>query len=236
MPWGRGGWERAVLFLTTDDRPNPQQDEAMQQTPRMTRRFRLLVSFAAALGWFPWLPASAGERLNCWMNTSPQTCMITPWGKGGFEISFSGSAIFRFVPAGPPTTERRPMRDEQGRLWLMSGHHSFTLEEQGGFKNRISVSSVSTTGSKPNPAKGSVAQASNSPLKLNGHGKPTVPLYARPDFAAPLAGMGLSGEVLHKLSCRDSGSISWCRVGYPNQASRELWVPITSLTFLSDGE
>ena len=64
-----------------------------------------------------------------------------PWGKGGFEISFSGSAIFRFVPAGPPTTDRRPMRDEQGRLWLMSGHHSFTLEEQGGFKNRISVSS-----------------------------------------------------------------------------------------------
>jgi hypothetical protein len=33
------------------------------------------------------------------------------------------------------------MRDEQGRIWLMSGHHSFTLEEQGGFRNRISVAS-----------------------------------------------------------------------------------------------
>jgi len=62
----------------------------------------------------------------------------------------------------------------------MSGHHSFTLEEQGGFKNRISVSSVSTAGSKSNAAKGSVAQTSHSPVKLNGHGKPTVPLSLCP--------------------------------------------------------
>jgi len=62
-------------------------------------------------------------------------------------------------------------------------------------------------------------------VKLNGHGKPTVALYARPDFAAPLAGMGISGEVLDKLSCRDSGSSTWCRVGYRNQPGRELWAP-----------
>ena len=192
------------------------------------------VGVAAALLCLSWLPAIAGERLDCWMNSSHQTCIISPWGKGGFEISFSGSAIFRFVPAGPPTTDRRPMRDEQGRLWLMSGHHSFTLEEQGGFKNRISVSSVSTAGNKASV--GALKHAPHSPVKLNGYGKPTVPLYARPDFAAPLAGMGVSGEVLHKLTCRTSASISWCRVGYPNQAGRELWVPTSSLIFLSDGE
>jgi hypothetical protein len=107
----------------------------------MAGRRPLLLGLAAGLSLLPCLPANAGERLDCWMNNSHQSCVITPWGKGGFEISFSGSAIFRFVPAGPPTTDRRPMRDEQGRLWLMSGHHSFTLEEQGGFKNRISVSS-----------------------------------------------------------------------------------------------
>lgn len=84
-------------------------------------------------------PLRAAERVKCWMNSSQQTCVITPWGKDGFEISFSGSAIFRFVPAGPPTTDRRRMRDEQGRIWLMSGHHSFTLEEEGGFHNHIRV-------------------------------------------------------------------------------------------------
>lgn len=65
-----------------------------------------------------------------------------PWGKGGLEISFSGSAIFRFVQESPPTTDRRRMRDEQGRIWLMIGHHSLTPEEQSGFHNRITVSSV----------------------------------------------------------------------------------------------
>jgi hypothetical protein len=75
------------------------------------------------------------------MNTSQQTCTVKPWGKEGFEITFSGSAIFRFTPAGAPTTDRRPMRDEQGRLWLMSGHHSFTLEEQGPDRNTIRVAS-----------------------------------------------------------------------------------------------
>jgi hypothetical protein len=89
------------------------------------------------------LPGRAAEPLTCWMNTSKQTCTIQPWGKEGFEITFSGSAIFRFTPAGPPTTDRRPMRDEQGRLWLMSGHHSFTLEEQGPNRNRIEVMSNS---------------------------------------------------------------------------------------------
>jgi hypothetical protein len=31
------------------------------------------------------------------------------------------------------------MRDAQGRMWLYSGNRSFTLTEQGGFKNVISV-------------------------------------------------------------------------------------------------
>jgi len=103
-----------------------------------------LVALAATAACLPLAalrPLSAAERLSCCMNESRQTCVVTPWGKGGLEISFSGSAIFRFLPDGPPTTDRRRMRDEQGRIWLMSGHHSFTLEEQGGFHNRISVAS-----------------------------------------------------------------------------------------------
>lgn len=201
--------------------------------PRLRSALGALAISTASLPWMALTQLHAAERLSCWMNDSRQSCVITPWGKGGLEISFSGSAIFRFVPAGPPTTDRRPMRDEQGRLWLMSGHHSFTLEEQGGFRNRISVSSGGDAahGSAP------VDQGSaHSPVKLNGHGKPTVPLYARPDFAAPLAGMGVSGEVLDKLACTRTGPISWCRVGYKNQAGRVLWVPTSSLTFLSDGE
>lgn len=165
------------------------------------------------------------------MNESQQNCVITPWGKGGFEISFSGSAIFRFVPTGPPTTDRRRMRDEQGRIWLMSGHHSFTLEEQGGFHNRISVASASEASAPAAHQNGAYSK-----VKLNGHGSPTVPLYAKPDFAASLAGMGVSGEVLDKLTCRSGGSVGWCRVGYKGQPGRELWAPTSSLTLLGDGE
>ena len=114
------------------------------RTP-IQRRQSALLSLAAAttcLSLLALRPLSAAERLSCWMNDSHQRCVVTPWGKGGLEISFSGSAIFRFLPEGPPTTNRRRMRDEQGRIWLMSGHHSFTLEEQGGFHNRIRVAAV----------------------------------------------------------------------------------------------
>lgn len=72
-------------------------------------------------------------------------------------------------------------------------------------------------------------------MELNGHGSPTVPLDAKPDFAAPLAGMGVSGEVLDKLTCRGGASVGWCRLGYKNQPERELWAPTSSLTVLGDG-
>ena len=73
----------------------------------MQRRPSALTAIAAATACLPLLalpPIRAAERLSCWMNASHQSCVITPWGKGGFEISFSGSAIFRFLPDGPPTT------------------------------------------------------------------------------------------------------------------------------------
>ncbi|MEB3244105.1 MAG: hypothetical protein VKO44_10775 [Cyanobacteriota bacterium] len=103
------------------------------------RGFSFRAAIAASLVILPALQGLSAEQLTCWMNSSRQTCTVKPWGKDGFEITFSGSAIFRFTPAGPPTTDRRPMRDEQGRTWLMSGHHSFTLEEQGPNRNRIMV-------------------------------------------------------------------------------------------------
>jgi hypothetical protein len=79
----------------------------------------------------------------CWLNQVKQSCTVTPVGSGGsFRISFSAGdkPFFVFTPAGPPTTDNRPMRDDQGRLWLYSGNRSFTLTEQGGFKNVIAVS------------------------------------------------------------------------------------------------
>jgi hypothetical protein len=175
-------------------------------------------------------PATAAQTVDCWLNERKQTCEIEPWGKGGFEIRFSGSAIYRFVPAGPPTTDNRPMRDAQGRIWLMSGHHSFTLIEQGGDGNRIAVSSVRSAAA---PA---VDHSSHSKVKLSGHGQPTVTLYAKPNYGAAIAGMGVSGETLDKLECTSNSQGTWCRVGYPGQSGRVLWVNRDSLIFLGDGE
>jgi hypothetical protein len=48
--------------------------------------------------------------------------------------------------------------------------------------------------------------------------------------------MGVSGETLDKLACTTNSQGSWCRVGYPGQSDRVLWVPRESLIFLGDGE
>lgn len=175
-------------------------------------------------------PAAAQQSVDCWMNSNKQTCTVSAWGSEGLEIRFSGSAIFRFVPAGPPTTDNRRMRDEQGRLWLMSGHHSFELVEQGGDNNKISVSSE-----RAQPA-AAADPAAHSKVKLTGHGKPTVPLYAQPSFGAAVSGMGVSGETLNKLACTSNSQGTWCRVGYPGQSGRVLWVHRDSLIFIGDGE
>ena len=178
----------------------------------------------------PQSPASAGQTVDCWVNNKKQTCTITPKGKDGMEIVFSGGAIFSFVPAGPATTDQRRMRDEQGRIWLMSGNRSFELVEQGGFGNKISVSS-----DRAQPvASGGVS--GHSKVKLNGRGKPTVPLYAQPRLGAEVAGMGVSGEILDRLACTTNSQGSWCRVNYPGQSGRVLWAPRESLIFVSDGE
>ncbi|MEA5473198.1 hypothetical protein VB716_03070 [Synechococcus sp. CCY9201] len=122
------------------------------------------------------------------------------------------------------------MRDEQGRLWLMSGHHSFELVEKGGDGNRISVSSV-----RSQPA-AAVDHTAHSMVKLNGHGQNTVTLYAQPSFGAAIAGMGESGVTLDKLSCTSNSQGTWCRVGYPGQNGRVLWVHGDALVYLGDGE
>ena len=73
-------------------------------------------------------------------------------------------------------------------------------------------------------------------VKLSGHGRPTVPLYAQPSYGAPLSGMGVSGETLDKLECTSNSQGTWCRVGYPGQSGRVLWVNRDALIFISDGE
>jgi hypothetical protein len=118
------------------------------------------------------------------------------------EIRFGGSAIFRFVPAGPPTTDGRPMRNERGRLWLMSGHHR-SLQRQ---------------------------ESASS-----GHSQPTLTLYAKPNYGASVAGMGVSGATRDKLECTSNSQGTWCCVGYPGQSGQTLWVNRDSLIFLGDG-
>ena len=189
-----------------------------------------VLSAACIAGLNALYPANAQQSVDCWLNDQKQLCTIKPSGKGGMEISFSGGAIYRFVPAGPPTTEQRLMRDERGNKWLMSGHHSFELEEQGGYRNRISVSSVRSQ------AAPSINHSSHSKVKLTGHGQNTVTLYAKPSFGAAIAGMGVSGETLDKLACTENSMGTWCRVGYPGQSGRVLWVHRDSLIFIGDGE
>jgi hypothetical protein len=74
------------------------------------RRFAAIAALTASVitGMSLARPATAAQTLDCWMNERKQTCQVKPWGNGGMEIRFSGSAIFRFVPAGPPTTEQPP--------------------------------------------------------------------------------------------------------------------------------
>ena len=174
--------------------------------------------------------ARAEQSLDCSLNERKQTCVVEPWKNGGLEIRFSGGAIYRFIPAGTPTTDKRRMRDEQGRIWLMSGHHSFTLSEQNGDSNLIAVSSVKSRPSQP------IDHQAHGKVKLSGHGRPTVPLYAQPSYGAPLSGMGVSGETLDKLECTSNSQGTWCRVGYPGQSGRVLWVNRDALIFISDGE
>ena len=122
------------------------------------------------------------------------------------------------------------MRDEQGRTWLMSGHHSFELIEQGGDGNQISVSNVRSQSA------GAVDHSAHSTVKISGHGQPTVTLYAKPNYGSGIAGKGVSGETLDKLECTTNSRGTWCMVGYPGQSGRELWAPVGSLIFLGEGE
>ena len=87
--------------------------------------------------------SSASSTVACRLNKHKDTCVITPAPKDGLRIQFKGGdqAFFVFTPAGPPTTLNRKMKDAQGRVWLMNGHHSFTLREVGGFRNEIEVTS-----------------------------------------------------------------------------------------------
>ena len=81
--------------------------------------------------------------LQCQLNKIASTCRTEPDKAGGYVLFFShgDQPIFDLTPVGPPTTDRREMVDSTGKRWAMSGHHSFVLEEIGGFGNSISVSS-----------------------------------------------------------------------------------------------
>ena len=81
--------------------------------------------------------------LSCTINEINSTCRVEPAANSGFTVFFSHAEepIFTFTPVGAPTTDRQAMVDGSGRRWAMSGHHSFELEEIGGYGNTITVSS-----------------------------------------------------------------------------------------------
>ncbi len=86
--------------------------------------------------------AKPPSRVACQLNKQRGSCLITPTAKDGLRIQFKGGgqAVFVFTPAGPPTTLNRALRDAKGRVWLMTGHHSFTLRQVGGQGDVIQVS------------------------------------------------------------------------------------------------
>ncbi|MFM7312348.1 MAG: hypothetical protein ACKO0M_04140 [Cyanobium sp.] len=58
----------------------------------MQRLRSALAALTVSMARLPLLALSslrAAERLSCWMNDSQQTCVITPWGKGGFRNRIS---------------------------------------------------------------------------------------------------------------------------------------------------
>ncbi len=81
--------------------------------------------------------------LQCTINGIESTCRTEPASEDGFTVYFSNAEqpIFTFTPVGAPTTDRREMVDRSGQRWAISGHHSFELEEIGGYGSRIMVSS-----------------------------------------------------------------------------------------------
>ena len=87
--------------------------------------------------------SEADFPLACSLNAVMSSCRITPGSDGGFTLAFSHAdqPMFVLTPVGEPSTDRREMVDSSGRRWAMSGHHSFELEEIGGYGNRITVSS-----------------------------------------------------------------------------------------------
>ena len=81
-------------------------------------------------------------ELQCTLNAIKSTCTTSPAANGGFTIEFShgDKPSYTFTPVGEPTTDKRVMVDQSGQRWEMSGHHSFELEEIGGYDNEITVS------------------------------------------------------------------------------------------------
>jgi hypothetical protein len=92
-------------------------------------------------------PKPYGGSPRCSINQGLwRRCRLSALGgvKEGFELRFAGrydAPTFEFQPepGSTTTTLNRPMRDGQGQRWLMSGQHSFTLIEAGGFRNRLDV-------------------------------------------------------------------------------------------------
>ena len=94
------------------------------------------------VGGSPPIVDTARFPLTCTLNAIASTCRTEPAANDGFTVIFSHAEgpTFTFTPVGAPTTDRREMVDGTGQRWAMTGHHTFELEEIGGYGNRITVS------------------------------------------------------------------------------------------------
>ena len=145
----------AVVRLTLEPDPCPTGVAVIQLAKPLDGSETLQVvtynAEGAVRGQYSDLTALGGEQatkpewpLECTLNAIASTCRTEPAAKDGFTVTFSHAEqpSFTFTPVGAPTTDRREMVDGSGQRWAMSGHHSFELEEIGGYGNRITVSST----------------------------------------------------------------------------------------------
>ena len=136
--------EQRIAQNFQDPQLKRSQDENSRPGPMKTSCFNTATLYIGAALCLTLQPAQAApaDTATCWMNKVKQVCTMSPAPHGGFQMEFSAGdgPIFVFTPIGAPTTLTRPMRDAQGRRWLMTGNRSFTLKEVGGDHNVIVVS------------------------------------------------------------------------------------------------
>ena len=131
------------VFPSAEEGKTYNRDNQLEQITLTREGLYTLIVFRKRTGTKPEIKTTQSFPLQCQLNKIASTCRTEPYKAEGFVLFFShgDQPSIALMPVGPPTTDRRVMIDSTGKRWAMSGHHSFVLEEIGGFGNSISVSS-----------------------------------------------------------------------------------------------